>query len=73
MRLARLRTLLAGVAVRRSKAVTLSGSGTRTRRVWSGTCFRITLEAGRVATVELVGVASPRPRRRRARRRRRRR
>lgn len=68
MRLARLRKLLAHVKLRKSKALTLSGSGSRTRRVWTGPCFRITIEAGRVATVDLVGVKKKKRRRRRRRR-----
>jgi len=65
MRLAKVRRLLVGVKLHKSKALTLSGSGSRTRRVWSGPCFRITIEAGRVATVELDGVSETRRRRRR--------
>jgi hypothetical protein len=68
MRLAKLRVVLAGVKVRKSNALTLSGSGSRTRRVWTGPCFRITIEAGRVATVDLDGVKSEKRRRRRRRR-----
>jgi len=68
MRFGKLRQLLAGVKIRRSKALTLSGSGSRTRRVWTGPCFRITIEADRVATVELDGVKSKQRRRRRRRR-----
>jgi len=69
MHLAKLRKILAGVKFRESKALTLSGSGSRTRRVWSGPCFRITIEAGRVATVDLDGVKETKRRRRRKRRR----
>lgn len=68
MRVAKLRKLLAGVKVSTSKALTLSGAGSRTRLVWSGPCFRITLEGGRVTSVELEGVVLKRRRRRRRRR-----
>lgn len=67
MRLANVRKLLVGVKLHKSKALTLSGSGSRTRRVWSGPCFRITIEAGRVATVEFDGVKDKKRRRRRRR------
>lgn len=67
MRLAKLRKVLGGVKLRRSKALTLTGSGSRTRRVWTGPCFRITIESGRVATVELDGVKDKKRRRRRRR------
>jgi len=68
MSLKKLQKILGGVKVRRSKALTLSGSGSRTRRVWTGPCFRITLEGGRVATVDLDGVKEKKRRRRRRRR-----
>jgi hypothetical protein len=68
MRLAKLRKVLDGVKLQKTKALTLTGSGSRTRRVWTGPCFRITLEGGRVATVELDGVKDKKRRRRRRRR-----
>ncbi len=68
MRLAKLTKLLDGITIRRSKALTLTGSGSRMRQVWTGPCFRITLQGGRVVTVELEGVKTKRRRRRRRRR-----
>ncbi|MFH2010484.1 MAG: hypothetical protein ABI333_28045 [bacterium] len=67
MKVAKARGLLRGVRTQESQAIKLTGSGTRTERVWSGPCFRITLAGGRVTGVQLEGVA---PRRRRTRRRR---
>jgi hypothetical protein len=61
---------LSGVPIRETEAITLTGRGTRTRRIIVGPCFRITLREDRVREIELQGV---RPRARRKRRRRRRR
>lgn len=72
MRADAVRTRLAGIPLRTSRAITLTGAGASTRQVWSGPCFRLTIAGGRVTDIELEGFAPrPRPRRRRGRRRRR--
>ena len=72
MRLADVKRQLGGVTYRESKAITLTGAGTRTRRVLDGPCFRITFQDDRVTEVALEGVMPRTPPRRRRRRRRRR-
>ena len=49
------RRRLAGVHVKQSETLTLTGSGERKATRIVGPCFRLRLEGGRVSEVELEG------------------